>query len=248
MKCRYCGYEIPDGELYCEHCGKEVRIVPDYNPLEDMLTAQIKVSLDGEEPEDEAFDTAPVRNTGRNTGRRTGTGRGTRQGTSSNTNRSTGRRGSSPEMERRRRRQQQARKKAALRKKRRRLLMIMALFLILIAAGIYFLYSNSYAGVVRRGTRALDAGNYSEAQSLFERAMSKDNERPEAYTGLSSVYAAQDDLDAAEAVFLTGLEEQTDNADLYEACVNFYMDTEQQEKIPELLDDASDTVQEALGA
>ena len=89
MKCRYCGYEIPDGELYCEHCGKEVRIVPDYNPLEDMLTAQIKVSLDGEEPEDEAFDTAPVRNTGRNTGRRTGTGRGTRQGTSSNTNRST---------------------------------------------------------------------------------------------------------------------------------------------------------------
>lgn len=125
--------------------------------------------------------------------------------------------------------------------------MIMALFLILIAAGIYFLYSNSYAGVVRRGTRALDAGNYSEAQSLFERAMSKDNERPEAYTGLSGVYAAQDDLDAAEAVFLTGLEEQTDNADLYEACVNFYMDTEQQEKIPELLDDASDTVQEALG-
>lgn len=243
MKCRYCGYEIPDGELYCEHCGKEVRIVPDYNPLDDMLTAQIKVSLDGEEPEDEAFDTAPVRNTGR----RTGTGRGTRQGTSSNTNRSTGRRGSSPEMERRRRRQQQARKKAALRKKRRRLLMIMALFLILIAAGIYFLYSNSYAGVVRRGTRALDAGNYSEAQSLFERAMSKDNERPEAYTGLSGVYAAQDDLDAAEAVFLTGLEEQTDNADLYEACVNFYMDTEQQEKIPELLDDASDTVQEALG-
>lgn len=243
MKCRYCGYEIPDGELYCEHCGKEVRIVPDYNPLDDMLTAQIKVSLDGEEPEDEAFDTAPVRNTGR----RTGTGRGTRQGTSRNTNRSTGRRGSSPEMERRRRRQQQARKKAALRKKRRRLLMIMALFFILIAAGIYFLYSNSYAGVVRRGTRALDAGNYSEAQSLFERAMSKDNKRPEAYTGLSGVYAAQDDLDAAEAVFLTGLEEQTDNADLYEACVNFYMDTEQQEKIPELLDDASDTVQEALG-
>ena len=126
--------------------------------------------------------------------------------------------------------------------------MIMALFFILIAAGIYFLYSNSYAGVVRRGTRALDAGNYSEAQSLFERAMSKDNKRPEAYTGLSGVYAAQNDLDAAEAVFLTGLEEQTDNADLYEACVNFYMDTEQQEKIPELLDDASDTVQEALDA
>ena len=107
MRCTHCGAIIPDDQVVCPECGAEVQIVPDYNPLEDMLTAQIKVSLDGEEPEDEAFDTAPVRNTGRNTGRRTGTGRGTRQGTSSNTNRSTGRRGSSPEMERRRRRQQQ---------------------------------------------------------------------------------------------------------------------------------------------
>ena len=42
MRCRYCGQRIPEGELYCRHCGKEVRIVPDYNPLDDMLTAQIK--------------------------------------------------------------------------------------------------------------------------------------------------------------------------------------------------------------
>ena len=26
MKCRYCGHEIPDGMLYCEECGKEVRL------------------------------------------------------------------------------------------------------------------------------------------------------------------------------------------------------------------------------
>ena len=35
MRCRYCGQRIPEGELYCRHCGKEVRIVPDYNPLDD---------------------------------------------------------------------------------------------------------------------------------------------------------------------------------------------------------------------
>ena len=34
MRCRYCGQRIPEGELYCRHCGKEVRIVPDYNPLQ----------------------------------------------------------------------------------------------------------------------------------------------------------------------------------------------------------------------
>ena len=26
MRCRYCGQRIPEGELYCRHCGKEVRI------------------------------------------------------------------------------------------------------------------------------------------------------------------------------------------------------------------------------
>ena len=41
MKCRYCGHEIPDGVLYCENCGKEVRIVPDYNPLDDILAQEI---------------------------------------------------------------------------------------------------------------------------------------------------------------------------------------------------------------
>ena len=48
MRCRYCGQRIPEGELYCRHCGKEVRIVPDYNPLDDMLTAQIKGAIDGD--------------------------------------------------------------------------------------------------------------------------------------------------------------------------------------------------------
>ena len=49
MKCRNCGHKIPDGKLYCEYCGEAVQIVPDYNPLDDMLTAQIKVSLDDED-------------------------------------------------------------------------------------------------------------------------------------------------------------------------------------------------------
>ena len=48
MKCRYCGHEIPDGVLYCENCGKEVRIVPDYNPLDDILAQEIVGAINGE--------------------------------------------------------------------------------------------------------------------------------------------------------------------------------------------------------
>lgn len=49
MKCKNCGAEIPKGFVYCEKCGAEVQIVPDYNPLEDVLTAQVRGALD-EEP------------------------------------------------------------------------------------------------------------------------------------------------------------------------------------------------------
>ena len=32
MKCPNCGKEIPEGYLYCEVCGMEIRIVPDFEP------------------------------------------------------------------------------------------------------------------------------------------------------------------------------------------------------------------------
>lgn len=32
MKCPECGYEIADDHLYCDRCGKEIQIVPDFEP------------------------------------------------------------------------------------------------------------------------------------------------------------------------------------------------------------------------
>ena len=84
MKCKYCGHEIPDGVLYCDACGNEVRIVPDYNPLDDMLTEQVRFSIDEqnegkEDPDYLAYDRTRVdvrSNTGgRTSGRSGATGR-----------------------------------------------------------------------------------------------------------------------------------------------------------------------------
>ena len=74
MRCRYCGQRIPEGELYCRHCGKEVRIVPDYNPLDDMLTAQIKGAIDDDEDiYNDSYTTRSTRNrNNRNAGRTAG--------------------------------------------------------------------------------------------------------------------------------------------------------------------------------
>ena len=102
MKCRYCRKEIPEGALYCKACGREVFIVPEYNPLDDMLTEQIRDSIDGTGREedylvydDASFQTRATsarRNTGRtvrtgSTGRMENTGRTRNTGRMKNTGR-----------------------------------------------------------------------------------------------------------------------------------------------------------------
>lgn len=45
MKCRNCGADIPDDQLLCSVCGQEIQMVPDYNPLDDVITTQVRDAL-----------------------------------------------------------------------------------------------------------------------------------------------------------------------------------------------------------
>ena len=47
MRCTRCGAIIPDDQMICPECGAEVQIVPDYNPLDDVLTREVKGSVEG---------------------------------------------------------------------------------------------------------------------------------------------------------------------------------------------------------
>ena len=40
MKCPNCGSELEPGKIYCEHCGHEIQIVPDYDPMDEILVGQ----------------------------------------------------------------------------------------------------------------------------------------------------------------------------------------------------------------
>lgn len=42
MKCSRCGANIKDGSVYCDACGEEVRIVPDYSSLDELLAAHVR--------------------------------------------------------------------------------------------------------------------------------------------------------------------------------------------------------------
>lgn len=272
MKCRYCGYKIPDGILYCEKCGREVQIVPDYNPFDDMLAAHVKDAInntgrtDGKEP-----GRMPGRTSGQNSGRVSGrttarksagrTGGTTARRSAGRTggttaHRSAGRTGGTTARghsgtartrdERELRRRQAEKRRELKRKKRRKLLMILFLFLIIFAGASVALYMNSYAGIVRSGNKSLREKEYKAAEQTFREAIAKNAGKPEAYTGLSKAYIGQEDPEAAEGVFLDAIKQQPENADLYEAAFQFYLDTDQPMGIPALLSDAGEGVVKKL--
>ncbi len=261
MKCSNCGQEIPEGVLYCERCGKEVRIVPDYNPLDDVLAAQIKNSVEGkdESPDDFIYKksytsagkgvSSKTRHSADSRTRSGGSSHSYGQRKMSDSRRTSGVGRSTgymdPEMREQKRRQ--AERKRALRKKRRIRagVIFIAILILAVVLGI-ILYQNSYAGQLGKGYKAIEAKEYEEAAEYFNRCIEKNPERADAYSGLSLVYIARDDLDTAEKTFLDAIEAYPENSAIYEALVLFYQDTDQNAKVPVLLDDAKDSVRSAL--
>lgn len=274
MRCTHCGAEIPEDQVICPECGAEVQIVPDYNPLEDVLAREVKGSVEGATRQIQTDDIrryrrddrtknvnstrvlsrgemdrirgrrrAQTRRPGESDSRR-GTGNVRRQ--SQNTGEFQRRGQNTDELRRQRqntgeiRRQRQQKRLEAAKRKRRRLLIAIFAVLVVIVGGIYIAYQNSYTGMINKGNRAIQSREYDSALNYFERAIVKDRSRPEAYTGSAEVYRDQGDLESAENVFLDAIETQPTNTELYQAVIQFYMDTEQQAKVSVLLQNCDD--------
>ncbi|SHJ90973.1 chitobiase/beta-hexosaminidase C-terminal domain-containing protein [Hespellia stercorisuis] len=240
MRCTYCGAVIPDGMLRCEKCGTEVQIVPDYNPLDDVLAQQVKGSIDGSTRPLDYYENEEYQRAVARTDQRAKPSQPVKQ------KRQPTQRELRQEAEERRR-QQLARKKAIRKRRRQRRLIILSFILVVACVLGFIFYQNSYQGLVRKGNNAFAQKDYTSATDYYNRAEKKNSSRPEAYTGLANVLVAQDSTEDAEALFLTAIDSQPSNADLYEACIQFYTDTEQMTKISILIDGCDDdTVLSAL--
>lgn len=278
MKCRYCNTAIPEDMVRCPRCGHEVHIVPDYNPLEDMITAHLRGSMTEEEYE--MIESSEIggqhykeNRFSQGNSRNSSSGRGEYRNRSASTANARGANGArsnlhsggknerssgnsqdrysqeknrskdalSPE-ERERRKKAAAKRMAIKRKKRRRLITTMVVVFLLIVVGAVVAYLNSYTGVVNKGYKALNSGDYTEATSCFKRAIKKNSTKAKAYSGLAQVYTAQGDAEEAEKVFTDAIDGQPSNANLYEACITYYIDTDNQMSIPSLLEDADESV------
>ena len=227
MKCMNCGANIPEDQMICPGCGQEVQIVPDYNPLDDVLAAEVK----GAVSKTMAIHLNQEDGVRRNTGRTSGGNSGNR-GTAGHTARK------AQDERKLRRRRAEKKKMLAKKKKKRAMLIGIVATVLMIAAGV-LLYQTSYTGRVRKGYRLIKVQKYDEALSSFRKAVSKSPKRSDAYTGLSKVYIAQDELEQAEKIFLDAVEEQPSNVEIYRAAIQFYIETKQESKVSELLDECS---------
>lgn len=333
MRCANCGADIPKGMLICPDCRTEVQMVPDYNPLEDVLAREVRGAVeDATRPlqvEDvrryrerlsrEAGNATRVLSqgelddirAGRPSGRQTevwrqtdaatgtrGNGGGVRDNREMRSRRTTGEMRSNtgrirqnpvnmrpetgrvcqntgnvrpetgrvrqntgnvrPETGRVRQntgnvrsetdrsRQQMIRRKRALKKRRQLVLTLFLFFLVILGAAGFVIYQNSYAGVVNKGYRALQTGDYSSAEKAFQRAIRKDSKKADAYTGMAQMYIQQKTEDKGEDVLLKVIDAQPTNVELYQAAIDFYVKTEQKDKISSLLEGCEDKVLAAV--
>ena len=195
MKCSVCGAEIKEGALYCDACGAEVRIVPDYSPLDEVLTAHVRGEIEGRA-------NRPQKS-------RNGNGTGN------------------------------VKRKKKRKNKKKKMLWILGILLGAMLIGL-IAFRSSYGGLIQRGNNAIEDKRYNAAYKYFQEASEKNKKRAEAYKGMAKVYTLQDNLTDAENIFVTQIAEQPDNADIYRAAAEFYVDTKQTEKIPVMLDNCTE--------
>ncbi|MDD3140777.1 MAG: chitobiase/beta-hexosaminidase C-terminal domain-containing protein [Lachnospiraceae bacterium] len=235
MKCMYCGADIDDGLLYCANCGKEVQIVPDYSPLDEVLAAQVKGAING------GTFTLPLDKFKENYSDESNSSTRKQRSSRQNSQRTGGQRLTSRDMPRDNERKRAQTEKRKKQQKKKRIITILILASILLIIGIisFFSYQNSYNGQVKKGYNALENKQYEKAIAYYENAISKDKQRSEAYAGLAKVYVAEEDLEKAEAILLDAIENYSSEK-LYKATIDFYIDTNQLSKISVLLDGCED--------
>ena len=219
MRCTHCNAIIPEGWMRCPRCGKEVQIVPDYNPLDDVLTQEVKGSV---EDVTRQLQTKDVRDFGRR--QEVYQSKATRVLSQEELDEiQAGRERAARNRSRAEaKRKQQERKKQLVRRRRKVLLILFLVLLIFGAAFGYFLKDDpAFAKYVKH-------------------AIGKNAQRAEAYSGLAETYMEQDEGDEAESVFLSAIASYPSNEELYRAAISFYEETKQLDKISEILEDCDD--------
>lgn len=211
MKCPNCGQEIQAGHLYCEKCGMEIRIVPDFEPeIENSITEtlstvaeEIEVNNSKSEDRSNAADTEKKKS---------------------------GKNSSQDEFF-----------KEEPDKNRIILGVITFVFIVLIAVGIgslmYFNYSVPYQ--IKKAREYAELGKYQEAIKYLDKAIRLDSDNNETIFLQANYYYLTGEPEKAVEILLSLIEKEyltyEDAERAYENIISIYDEQERYEDINELL-------------
>lgn len=253
MKCERCGATLPENSIRCVYCGATLQMVPDYNPLGDVIEDEVRNAL-----QNDALDTT----TPNEPRRERHTGRLNQRSTERIGERQTdqlqekqhekSKETRTREQEIRKKREQEKRRESerrrALKKKKRNIVLgsIIGVCILLILA-IYVRYSNSYQGQLNKGLKAAEEGQYYAAIECLENAISKNPNQEEAYIALSTLYNDEGDAEEAESILLDAINTNPDSLELNRALINLYIENDNMEQVNIYMSTLTDsTIKETL--
>ncbi|MCM1135666.1 MAG: chitobiase/beta-hexosaminidase C-terminal domain-containing protein [Clostridium sp.] len=218
MKCPKCGCEIAEGHLYCESCGMEIRMVPDFEPeIENSITETLSTVAEEIESGDSSEKSGKTY-LKRNKKKEKGEGKNGGQ------------------------------KNAGKKNDRQWFVVCLSAFIVVIviivlaAAYAYRRYSVPYQ--VGQARAYAEAGDYAVAIEYLERARSLRSDMAElVFLESDYCYRAGDKSRAAEILLtLTGKEylEHEDRERLYQSIIEIYDEEGRYEDISNLLLDCGD--------
>lgn len=214
MKCENCGAIIQDNKVRCDYCGHILQMVPDYNPLEDVIADEVRSAIQehtSEIPDMRGYTTRNPRVNAKPVNKE----KSARD---------------AKELELRKRKEMERRR--ALKKKKRNILLgVICSVLFLIILLIYMLYSNSYSGQFSKGETAFARNDYDSAIEFFENCIDKKENKIEAYLQLGYVFMAEKEYNSAKGIILDGLEIEPDNIELNLALIDSYVALDEMEAI-----------------
>ena len=233
MKCPKCGYELVEGHLYCDNCGEEIRIVPDYEPeiereINESL-ATLLVELADEEMPALADGAGPETETGIAAEKGKGKAAGGNTGKTGGVHDKDGKK-----------------EKRGKRKKRVWIIAVVCLFLVLAAAAgswAHYRYLRIYSVdyQMEEAHKAAEMGMYAKAVEWLEKARGLDPDNITIFFRLAELYGLQGKEDTVLSMMQEVIQDperfgETEEERAYAKAIEIYKGREDYPAIIELLE------------
>ena len=241
MKCPSCGVEIKEGYLYCQKCGEEIRIVPDYEP-EIFIELSESISSIAEGYEAGETSESPMADRSLKASEQAGITKEipTEEDDALH---------NAPDVDVSDDQAVRAKRQKKPRKQTKSGISGMQIAVVLVAGTLFvafFLFAifrfNRYFDFDIQYANALalhDEGKYEESISIAKHALSINNAEDKTRLLISDDYYELKKYDESNAVLFAMLSEE-DNPAIYDRIINNYLAVEDYDAIVELLTNAAD--------